>query len=312
LRVLALFGPTAVGKTGVAIAVAERLRERGEDLAAVNCDSIQVYRGLEILSGAASAGERARLEHRLLSFVDPAEEFSAGRYAEAAHPEIDSLLAEGRRPIVVGGTGLYLRAALSDLDLRPPVPAEVRAQVEREIAERGPAALHAELDPDLAQTVEPSDRKRIARVTELARAGIEAAPDSERLWTAELRHPTLLVGLIMDREELTRRIDARVDQMIEAGAAEEVRAAAEAGPSRTARAALGFEQLLADIDAFPSAETVEAIKAAHRAYARRQVTWMRRMEGVRLVDRTGRPDGEVAAEVVDLLERDSSNAPGPG
>jgi tRNA dimethylallyltransferase len=312
LRVLALFGPTAVGKTGVAIAVAERLRERGEDPAAVNCDSIQVYRGLEILSGAASAGERARLEHRLLSFVDPAEEFSAGRYAEAAHPEIDSLLAEGRQPIIVGGTGLYLRAALSDLDLRPPVPPEVRAQVEREIAERGPAALHAELDPDLAQTVEPSDRKRIARVTELARAGIEAAPDSERLWTAELRHPTLLVGLIMDREELTRRIDARVDQMIEAGAAEEVRAAAEAGPSRTARAALGFEQLLADIDAFPSAETVEAIKAAHRAYARRQVTWMRRMEGVRLVDRTGRPDGEVAAEIVDLLERDSSNAPGPG
>src|SRR3954465_15049010 len=110
MDVLALFGPTAVGKTGVAIAVAEQLRRRGEDPVAVNCDSIQVYRGLETLSGAATREEQARLEHRLLSFVEPGEEFSAGRYAEAAHQEIDSLLGVGRRPIVVGGTGLYLRA----------------------------------------------------------------------------------------------------------------------------------------------------------------------------------------------------------
>jgi tRNA dimethylallyltransferase len=302
LRILALFGPTAVGKTGVAIAVAERLRERGEDPVAVNCDSIQVYRGLEVLSGAASAEDRGRLEHRLLSFVDPAEEFSAGRYAAAAHAEIDSLLAGRRRPIVVGGTGLYLRAALSDLDLRPPVPPEIRSQVEREIAERGPAALHRQLDPDLAQTVDPNDRKRIARLTELARAGIEAAPDSERLWTAELRHPSLLVGLTMDREELARRIDLRVDEMIAAGAPEEVRDAAEAGPSRTARAALGFEQLLADLDGAPSVETIGAIKASHRAYARRQLTWMRRMVGVVLVDRTARSDAEVAGTIVERLE----------
>src|SRR5436190_14242983 len=135
MKVVALFGPTAVGKTGVAIKVAERLRARGEEPVAVNCDAIQVYRGLEVLSGAATADERERLDHRLLSFVDPAEEFSAGRYAEAAHAEIDSLLAAGRRPIVVGGTGLYLRAALAELDLRPPVPEEIRDQVEREIAE---------------------------------------------------------------------------------------------------------------------------------------------------------------------------------
>lgn len=303
MHVLALFGPTAVGKTGVAIAVAERLRERGEDPVAVNCDSIQVYRGLEILSGAASEPERERLEHRLLSFVEPAEEFSAGRYAEAAHREIDALLGQRRRPLVVGGTGLYLRAALAELDLRPPVPQEVRDEVEREIAERGAPALHGELDPDLAQTVDPNDRKRVARLAELARAGIEAAPNAERLWTAELRHPTLLVGLTMDREELASRIDARVDQMIAAGAAEEVRAAAEAGPSRTARAALGFEQLLADIDGSPSPETIEAIKAAHRSYARRQVTWMRRMEGVTLIDRMGRGDNEVAGEIIELLGR---------
>src|SRR5262249_38620351 len=150
------------------------------------------------------------------------------------------------------------------LDLRPPVPDQIREEVEREIAERGPAALHAELDADLARTVEPNDRKRIARLTELGRAGIETAADSERLWTAELRHPTLLVGLSVEREELARRIDARVDAMLAAGAADEVRAAAEAGPSRTARAALGFEDLLAGIDASPSPEVIEAIKTAHR------------------------------------------------
>ncbi|MGA6947515.1 MAG: isopentenyl transferase family protein, partial [Solirubrobacterales bacterium] len=225
MQVLALFGPTAVGKTGVAIAVAEALRGLGEDPVAVNCDSIQVYRGLETLSGAADEEQRGRLEHRLLSFVGPGEEFSAGRYAEAAHREIDALLADRRRPIVVGGTGLYLRAALADLDLRPPVPAGIREEVEADLAERGSEALHAGLAAELAEKVDPNDRKRIARLTELSRAGIEASSGAEGLWTAELRHPTLLVGLTMDRERLAERIGARVDQMVAAGAADEARAA---------------------------------------------------------------------------------------
>ncbi len=122
MDVLALFGPTAVGKTGVAIAVAERLRDRGEDPVAISCDAIQVYRGLEVLSGAASASELSRLEHRLLGLVPIDGEFSAGRFAELAHAEVDLLLAERRRPILVGGTGLYMRAALAELELRPPVP----------------------------------------------------------------------------------------------------------------------------------------------------------------------------------------------
>jgi tRNA dimethylallyltransferase len=294
VQVLALFGPTAVGKTGVAIAVAEGLRDRGEDPVAVNCDSIQVYRGLEVLSGAATGEERSRLEHRLLSFIDPSEEFSAGRYAEAAHREIDSLLAEGRRPIVVGGTGLYLRAALADLDLRPPFPGEIRTAVEREIEKRGPVALHGELDPELAATVDPNDRKRIARLTELGRAGIEPPRGAEPMWTASLRHPTLLIGLTMSRGLLAARIDARVDRMVEDGAADEARRTAAAGASRTARAALGFDELL---EGDPT-----AMKRAHRAYARRQLTWMRRMEGVTLIDRTGRDDAAVAAEILELLD----------
>jgi tRNA dimethylallyltransferase len=293
VEVLAIFGPTAVGKTGIAIEVADLLRERGEDPVAVSCDAIQVYRGLEILSGAPTDEERRRLEHRLVGFVPVDGEFSAGRYATLAHAEIDELLAEGRRPIVVGGTGLYLRAALADLQMRPPVPMAVRAEVEGEMAERGPEALHAELAPEVASGVHPNDRKRIARLTELSRLGIAPHQSSEGLWTSDLHSPTRLVGLTVDRDELARRIDARVEAMVEAGAEAEVRHALVAGASRTARAAIGFEEL--------SQGDVEGMKAAQRRFARRQLTWLRRMPGVTLIDRTGRDDAEVAREVVSML-----------
>jgi tRNA dimethylallyltransferase len=294
LELLAIFGPTAAGKTGVALEVARILRGRGEEPVAVNCDSIQVYRGLEILSGAATAEERSRLEHRLLSFVPIDGEFSAGRFANLAHSEIDQLIAEAKRPILVGGTGLYMRAAVADLDLRPPVGDEIRGAVESELAERGPEALHAELDPDLAATVHPNDRKRITRLTELQRAGIEPARSSGPLWTEQLRRPATLVGLMVDRDELDARIDERVGAMVAAGAGEEVERAAAAGASRTARAAIGFEELLRG--------DVEAMRAAQRRYARRQLTWMRKMRGLRLLDRGGREDADVAAEIAAMLD----------
>jgi tRNA dimethylallyltransferase len=294
MKVLALFGPTAVGKTGVALALAERLGARGEDPVALSCDALQVYRGLELLTGAASPEERDRLEHRLAGIVEIDEEFSAGRFVQLARREIDSLVGEGRLPIVVGGTGLYLRAALSEIELRPPVAPEIRETVEREISELGPEALHDELGPDASAATHPRDRKRIARALELQRAGLEPPPPGGgELWTARLRHPTLLVGLVTDSDELGERIERRVDAMIAAGAGEQVRRADAAGPSRTARSAIGFEELLAG--------DVEAMKRAQRRYARRQLTWMRRMDEVRLIDRTGRDDAAVAAEIVSLL-----------
>ena len=299
MRILALFGPTAVGKTGVAVALAELLRGRGEDPVAVSCDSIQVYQGLEVLSGAAGPWEREQLEHRLLSVIPAVDEFSAGQFATLAHHEIDGLLAEGKRPILVGGTGLYLRAALSDLDLRPAVEGEIRAQVEKELAEKGPAALHAELDPDVAATIHPNDRKRIVRSLELQRAGLEPAPphrEGGKLWTARLRHPTLLVGLTVDPALLDQRIEARVDAMVEAGAVEEVAEVERSGASRTARAAIGYEELLAG--------DVDATKAAQRRFARRQLTWMRRMEDVETIDRGALSDAAVAERIFALLGDD--------
>src|SRR2546423_8692219 len=292
IEVIALFGPTGVGKTELAIAVADLLRVRKERPIAISADALQVYRGLETLTGAATPRDRARLEHRLLSFVPVESEFSVGEFMPRAHAEIDAALASGRRPIVVGGTGLYLRAALTDLSLKPPPPPELRARIEREVAERGPEAMHATLGAAAAATIEPTDRSRIVRALELAEMGEDAEPPEEsQLWTSETRVPTLLFGLVMDREALYERIDTRVDAMVAAGAADEVRRAKSA--SRTARKALGFEELLAG--------DVEAMKRRTRNYAKRQVTWMRKLPNVRLVDLTGREPLDAAAEIARAL-----------
>ncbi|HSC05087.1 MAG TPA: tRNA (adenosine(37)-N6)-dimethylallyltransferase MiaA [Solirubrobacteraceae bacterium] len=295
-EVIALFGPTGVGKTDVAIELAERLRELGEQPVAVSADALQVYQGLETLTGAARPHERARLEHRLLSFLPVDASFSAGQYAELAHAEIDGLLDAGARPIVVGGTGLYLRAALAELSLRPPPPEGARERWLAELERRGAPALHAVLRdraPWAAEEIEPGDRQRIVRALELLDAGeLERHAEDSELWTDDMRRSTLLVGLVMERQRLYERIDARVDAMVAAGAQEEVRRAYGAGASLTARKALGFEELLAG--------DVEAMKRRTRNYARRQLTWMRKLAAVHTIDTTSRSPADVAGEVIAL------------
>lgn len=301
-EVIALFGPTGVGKTDVAITLADRLRETGERPVAVSADALQVYQGLEILTGAARPDERARLEHRLLSFLPVDASFSAGQYAELAHAEIDALLGAGARPIVVGGTGLYLRAALAELSLRPPPPEGARERWLAELERRGPAALHGvlrERAPWAAEEIDPGDRQRIGRALELLDAGeLEPHAEASELWTEETRRGTLLVGLVLERDLLYQRIDARVDAMIAAGVQAEVRRANAAGASPTARKALGFEDLLTG--------DIEAMKRRTRNYARRQLTWMRKLAGVNIIDTTGRSPSDVAGEV---LERWLSGGP---
>ncbi len=294
MRIIALFGPTGVGKTAVAVALARQLRVRGEDPVAVSADALQVYAGLETLSGVASAAERADLEHRLVSFVALDATFSAGQYAQLAHAEIDGLLAAGRRAIVVGGTGLYLRAALTELSLRPPAPTGVRERWAAELERHGAPALHAKLRQRAAwaaDPIDPNDRQRVLRAMELLDLGaLEPPAGPSQLWSEELRHPTLLVGLTMRREALYAAIDARVEAMLAAGAREEVRRAHAAGASETARKALGFQELLAG--------DVEAMKQRTRNYAKRQLTWMRKLAGVRVIDVTGRDPVASAREIL--------------
>jgi tRNA dimethylallyltransferase len=299
MQMIALFGPTGVGKTEVALALAGLLKERGEERpVAVSADALQVYEGLETITGVASPAEQAVLEHRLISFLPIDATFSVGQYAELAHAEIDGLLAAGRRPLLVGGTGLYLRAALTELDLRPPPPEGVRERWIAALEKEGAPALHALLARRAAwaaERIDPHDGRRVVRALELLDAGGLQEPGSpSQLWSEELRRPTLLAGLTMEREALYARIDARVEEMLAAGAREEVRRAYAAGASQTARKALGFEELLAG--------DVEAMKRHTRNYARRQLTWMRKLAGVRMIDLTGRDPGDVAGEILDSCD----------
>ena len=289
--IVALFGPTGVGKTAVAIALGERLRAAGEDPVAVSADALQVYRGLETLTGAATPQEQAQLEHRLVSILPVDAPFSAGAYARRAHQEIDDLLKACRRPIVVGGTGLYLRAALAELDLRPPVPRRIRDRRRADLEARGAEALYQELVERVpGTTIRATDSQRIVRALELLDAGHQP-PAGEQLWTSDTRHPTLLAGLTMEREALKRRIGERVDEMVQNGAIDEVRRATNA--STSARKALGFRELLEG--------DVEAMKASTRRYARRQLTWMRKLPRVTLIDVTDRTAEDIAREVHDSL-----------
>lgn len=304
-HIVALFGPTGVGKTAVAISLAQRLRAEGELPVAVSADALQVYRGLETLTGVASSAEQSQLEHRLVSFLPLDASFSAGQYADLAHAQIDAALAEERRPIVVGGTGLYLRAALTDLALRPPPPEGVREHWIAELEIHGAPALHARLARRAAwaaEEIDPNDRQRIVRSLELLDAGELERPDGpSQLWTDEVRYPTLLVGLTMAREELYRRIDERVEEMLAAGVREEVRRAHAAGASATARKALGFEELLCD--------DPDATKRRTRNYARRQLTWMRKLAGIQVIDVTDSRPQEVGEEIASALRELERSAP---
>jgi tRNA dimethylallyltransferase len=273
----------------------------------VSADALQVYCGLETLTGVATAAEQAVLEHRLVSFLPIDATFSVGQYSELAHAEIDSLLGDQRRPIVVGGTGLYLRAALAELDLRPPPPEGVRERWSQALELEGPRALYARLAqraPWAAGTIDPNDRQRIVRAHELLDLGeLEPPGEESQLWSEELRRPTLLVGLTMERGRLYEAIDARVDAMLAAGAQEEVLRASAAGASETARKALGFDELLTG--------DAEGMKRRTRNYAKRQLTWMRKLAGVELIDLTDCTAEEAARLIIGLM-RGSSELQRPG
>jgi tRNA dimethylallyltransferase len=256
---------------------------------------MQVYRGLSIL-----ANQPAGPTH-LVGIWGLDCEASVAEYARLAHAAVDGILERGRTPVVVGGTGLYFRAALAQLDV-PPRPAPGAREHWSRIYDRiGPGAAHAVLsdrDPAAAAAMHPNDRRRVVRALELAEAGSSLRPGRDRLWTAETRRPTLVVGLEVPREELSLRIERRTREMFRRGVAQEARAALAGGISSTAAKVIGLREAAG----LPEDEAVAAIALRTRQYAAYQRKWMRRIPGLVSV-RGDRPALETAREILDLAGR---------
>ena len=280
---LALFGPTASGKTAVAGALRERL---GAEV--VSADSAALYRGIPIITAAPD------YPAQLVGMVPLTEDVSVGEYQGWAHAAIDA----ADRPLLVGGTGLYFRAAVSSLRLPPPAGPGRRAHWQAEYDRLGAAAAHEELariDPAAAARVHANDRKRVVRALELAEAGTSLAPAQSRLWAEELRTETLIVGLELPLDELDERIEERTRAMAAAGASDEARRAWSGSLSGTARKVLGLEQFAT----LPEPQAVAQVALATRRLARYQRKWLKRMPGVVTLP-ANRAAEEVADEIVAL------------
>lgn len=285
-EVIAVFGPTASGKSAAAELVAAALGTE-----TVSADALQVYRGLRILTNQS---ERPA---RLVGIRELSEEMSVAEYAMLAHAEIDALVGEHRSAVVVGGTGLYLRAALTDLRV-PPAPspgARARWEAVYDADASGAVARLAEMDPVAAEVVHPNDRRRIVRALELAEAGDSLVPDEDRLWSAAVRRATLVVGLELPQGELERRIEERTRRMFERGVVDEVRRALTKGVSRTAEQTLG----LREISTLAPEEAHERIVRRTARYAAYQRKWMRRIPGIVMID-ADRPPDEVADAILEV------------
>jgi tRNA dimethylallyltransferase len=296
--VIAIFGPTASGKSAVAEALAERIPAR-----VISVDAMQVYRGVPILTN------QSEFPTELVGIWDLEHETSVGEYTELAHAAIDRALEEGTTPVVVGGTGLYLRAALANLALPPAPSPEERERSERAYDELGPEAAHealAERDPEAAALVHPNDRRRVVRALELAVAGASLAPRKGRLWSEDMRHSTLLFGLEVPMDVLERRIEERTQTMFQRGAEEEARRALTGPISSTARSIHGLQ----DLAELPRDEALDALVRRTRRYAAYQRKWMRRIPGLVSLP-ADRPPGEVADAILELARARQRLPAGP-
>jgi tRNA dimethylallyltransferase len=281
---IVILGPTATGKTDVGILLAERL-----DGEIISADSSAVYRGLDIGSAKPTPEEQQRVRFHLIDVADPDEVFTAAKFRELALQAIDAIRQRGKRVLIVGGTGLYLRVLLHGFSLAPP-PAdpEVRARWKTEVERVGAPALHERLkqiDPVAAARIHPNDAVRITRAFEVYE--MTGVPISQWQQHAETELPTIKIGLTMPRELLYQRIDQRVDQMIARGMLQEVQNLLQKGynPEQPALKGLGYRHLIGYIQGRTSwDEAVRLWKRDTRRFAKRQMTWFRREPGVQWID----------------------------
>ncbi|MGW0927813.1 tRNA (adenosine(37)-N6)-dimethylallyltransferase MiaA [Streptomyces sp. NPDC002644] len=300
-RVIAVVGPTAAGKSDLGVVLAQRLG--GE---VINADSMQLYRGMDIGTAKLTPEERGGVPHHLLDIWDVTVAASVAEYQKLARARIDALLGEGRWPVLVGGSGLYVRGAVDRMEF-PGTDPEVRARLEEELERHGPGVLHARLaaaDPEAGAAILPSNGRRIVRALEVVE--ITGKPFTANLPGHESVYDTVQIGVDVPRPELDERIARRVDRMWEAGLVEEVRALEAQGlrEGRTASRALGYQQILAALagectDDEARAETVRATKR----FARRQDSWFRRDPRVHWLSGAADAAAAMPERALALLER---------
>ena len=283
-RVVAVVGATATGKSDLAIALAHELTSAGHEAEIVNADSMQLYRGMDIGTAKLGRDEWQGVPHHLLDIWPVTYPASVAEYQQRARTVIDALLASGRTPILVGGSGLYVRAALDRLEF-PGTDEAVRSELDTRLATDGAAALHvelADLDPAAAAAILPTNGRRIVRALEVIR--LTGAPFTAALPAFDSVYDAVLVGLDGPNDWLDRRVDDRVDRMFAAGLVEEVRALVDVGlrEGRTASRALGYQQVLAHLDGLLTVDEARTETArATRRFVRRQRSWFRRDPRVR-------------------------------
>jgi len=294
VRVAAIVGPTAVGKSSAAVEVAEAL---GAEI--VSVDSMQVYSGMDIGTDKATSEMRWRVPHHLLDHWLPSHNVTVSEFQAEARSAISHIAKRGGLPLLVGGSGLYFRAVVDDL-LFPPRSERVREALELEVDELGSHALHArlsELDPRAAAKIEPQNARRIVRALEVIELTGEPFSDNDSFDRYESIYDLVVVGLTRPRPQLHERIDARVTRMIERGLVEEAHRLAELDISRTARQALGYRQVLDSPEADPAVLRDEIVRATKR-FARRQESWFRADPRVEWFDAD---DSECTKAVIDFI-----------
>ena len=305
IPLLVIAGPTGVGKTASAVALAHRV-----PLEVVSADSRQVYRRMDVATGKPTAEERAAVAHHLVDVVDPDDRYHAERFARDARGIITAIRERGKLPVVVGGTGFYIRALLRGLDPAPPADPSFRRELDLLAAREGRRALHERLSreaPALARRLHPNDYVRVMRALELTRAGRSPGARDD-LWRRSRDYDVLHVGLTMERAELARRLRVRAAEMVEAGLLDEVRALLASGydPTLPAMQGIGYRQFVAVAQGeLTPAEATRLMQRDTVRYAKRQWTWFAREPDVQWLDMVlaGGPEGVAALITERLTER---------
>jgi tRNA dimethylallyltransferase len=289
-KVIILLGPTGVGKTGASVLLAQSLNTE-----IISADSMQIYRHMDIGTSKPTTQEMSLVKHHMIGIVEPSEPFSAGKYIEHVVPAIRDLHKKGKIPIVVGGTGLYIKAMTRGLFSGPSADWALREELlDREGKDAGSLYRHLQkLDPGAAAKVMPSDTRRIVRALEVCLTTETGITELQKNLTSPLPYAFIRIGITREREELYGLIEKRVDSMLAAGLVDEVRNLLLRNPGKTALQAIGYKEIAAHFRGeYPLNEGVRLIKKRSKNYAKRQITWFKREEGIRWVDVTGHFTGE--------------------